>query len=65
LLDMWMGKATMTLKKAIVCVLSRMLMGVNGRDVGGTYRYSTCSQIEQSWGTQLFKKEGATYVTLN
>jgi hypothetical protein len=45
---MWMEKATMTLKKVVVCVLSRTLMGVNGRDLGGTYRFTTCNLIEQS-----------------
>jgi hypothetical protein len=42
------GKGTLTLKKVVVCVLCRMQMGVSGRDLGGTYKFSTCSQIEQS-----------------
>jgi hypothetical protein len=36
----------MTLKKAVVYVLSRTLMGVNGRDLGGTCRFTMCNLIE-------------------
>jgi hypothetical protein len=37
----------------------------NGRDLGETYRFTTCNQIEQSWGTHLLRKGGVTYVTQN
>jgi len=56
---MWMERATWTLRKAVVCVLCRMLTGINGRDLEGTYKFSIYSQIERrAEGLSFSRREG-------
>jgi hypothetical protein len=56
---MWMERATWTLRKAVVYVLCRMLMGINGRDLGGTYKFSMYNQIERrAEGLSFLRREG-------
>ncbi len=54
-----MERATWTLRKAIVCVLCRMLVGINGRDLGGTYKFSIYNQIKRRVeGLNFLRREG-------
>jgi hypothetical protein len=54
-----MERATLTLRKAVVCVLCKMLMGISGRDLGGTYKYSIYNQIERrAKGLSFLRREG-------
>jgi hypothetical protein len=54
-----MEKVTLTSRKAVVCVLCKMLMGISGRDLGGTYKFSMCNQIErQAEGLSFLRREG-------
>jgi hypothetical protein len=56
---MWMERATWTLRKVVVCVLYKMLMGINGRDLGGTYKFSIYNQIERrAEGLSFLRREG-------
>jgi hypothetical protein len=54
-----MERATLTLRKAVVCVLCKMLMGISGRDLGGTYKFSIYNQIERrAEGLNFLRREG-------
>jgi hypothetical protein len=43
---MLMEKVTLTLRRAVECAPSRTLMETNGKDLEGTYRFTTFNQIE-------------------
>jgi hypothetical protein len=54
-----MERATLTSRKVVVCVLCKMLMGISGRDLGGTYKFSMYNQIErQAEGLSFLRREG-------
>jgi hypothetical protein len=51
------------LRRDVESVPSRMLLETSGREPEGTFRSITFHQTKRSWGTQLFKNGGVTYVT--
>jgi hypothetical protein len=43
---MLMGKETLTLKRAVECASSKMLMGTSGKGLAGIFRSIMFNQIE-------------------